>query len=471
VGLNYAAHAAEGGAAVPPEPVLFLKAITSLSGPNDPVVRPKGATALDYEVELVIVIGKLARYVSEANAGQYIAGYAVGNDVSERDFQVKRSGQWTKGKSADTFAPFGPYLVTADGVAQNQLNLSLKVNGQQRQRSNVSDMIFKPHFLVSYISQFMSLEPGDLIYTGTPEGVALGMKPPAYLQPGDVMTLTIDGLGEQTQKVIAWEQSNLANVEDQLNALEQRRILALNSRDTTALQSILSDDYVHVHSTGHVDDRAGFIKGVQDRPRKSTRGPLTVRTYGDLAVVNGEQMNQAISPDGTAGPVVRHIATQVAHRDQTGWRFVSMHVTPIGELPGNVEKSVAYPPQSRRLTSEQKQVIALETRRAAAIANKDFKALADVLADDYLHVYGRGNTSDRAGYIEQVTAGPRVPTRGPLTVRVYGDSAVLTGDLLNRIKYPDKPEMVLDTFVTQVAHRVNGEWKFVSFQITPKRSN
>lgn len=247
--------------------------------------------------------------------------------------------------------------------------------------------------------------------------------------------------------------------------------MALANRDAAALQSMLTDDYVHVHATGLVEGGARFIEGVLNRPRKSTRGTLTVRVYGELAVIHGEQTNEMANADGTFGSATRHMATQIAHREPSGWQFVSMHVTPIGSLTGKTGKVVDYPAQSRSLTAEQKQLVALEERRGAAIANRDFKTLADVLADDYVHVYGHGSASDKQGYIEQVTTGPRVPIRGPITVRIYGDSAVLTGDLLNRIKYPDKPEMVIDTFVTQVAHRINGEWKFVSFQITPKKAS
>lgn len=262
----------------------------------------------------------------------------------------------------------------------------------------------------------------------------------------------------------------LSSIEDQLNALEQRRLAALSERDAAVLQSILADDYIHVHGTGRLDDRASFIQGILDRPRKSARGPLAFQVYGELAVMRGEQTNQAPSTEGSLSPLGHFMATQVAHRESEGWRFVSMHVTQIGPLPASVQRAIDYPAQSDRLTAQQTELIALERRRAAAIANKDFKALAEVLAEDYVHVYGDGRSSGKAGYLEQVRTGPRVPTRGPLTVRIYGDSAVLTGDLLNRIEYPDKPQMVLDTFVTQVARRIDGDWKFVAFQITPKRA-
>lgn len=205
IGLNYVEHANEGGRVIPKEPILFQKAVTSLSGPNDDVIRPRGALALDYECELVIVIGSKAQYVSEQDAGRYIAAYALGNDVSERDFQNRREGQWTKGKSADTFAPLGPWLVSASAVKQDDLGVWLAVNGAEKQKARTSDMLFKSHFLVSYISQFMTLEPGDVIYSGTPSGVGGAKTPPVYLQPGDVITLGIEGLGEQRQKVVAWE--------------------------------------------------------------------------------------------------------------------------------------------------------------------------------------------------------------------------------------------------------------------------
>jgi 2-keto-4-pentenoate hydratase/2-oxohepta-3-ene-1,7-dioic acid hydratase in catechol pathway len=206
VGLNYAKHAAESGRQPPAEPVLFSKATTSLSGPNDPVVQPKDSIKLDYEVELGIVIGAAAEYVSEADALSYVAGYCVINDISERVFQLERLGQWVKGKSAPGFGPSGPWLVTADEVGDPQtLGCWLEVNGQMRQKSNTSDMIFGVAEIVSYMSRFMRLVPGDLIATGTPEGVALGMKPPVWLKPGDEMRLGIDKLGEQRQRIVAYE--------------------------------------------------------------------------------------------------------------------------------------------------------------------------------------------------------------------------------------------------------------------------
>jgi 2-keto-4-pentenoate hydratase/2-oxohepta-3-ene-1,7-dioic acid hydratase in catechol pathway len=206
VGLNYAKHAAESGMQAPAEPVLFSKATTSLSGPNDQVVQPKESTKLDYEVELGIVIGAVAEYVSEADALSYVAGYCVINDISERNFQLERLGQWVKGKSAPGFGPSGPWLVTADEVGDPQtLGCWLEVNDEIRQKSNTSDMIFGVAEIVSYISRFMRLVPGDLIATGTPEGVALGMKPPVWLKPGDEMRLGIDKLGEQRQRIVAYE--------------------------------------------------------------------------------------------------------------------------------------------------------------------------------------------------------------------------------------------------------------------------
>lgn len=214
IGLNYAEHAREAGQELPTEPIVFLKATSALNGPNDDVVRPRGSSALDHEVELVIVIGRTARNIAAQDAGRYIAGYALGNDVSERDFQIKRAGQWTKGKSADTFAPLGPYVVAADAVAQDRLDIWLSVNGQERQHASTADMIFKPHYLVAYVSQFMTLNAGDVIYTGTPPGVGMSKTPAVYLQPGDIMTLGIEGLGEARQKVVAYERSAYATTRE-----------------------------------------------------------------------------------------------------------------------------------------------------------------------------------------------------------------------------------------------------------------
>jgi 2,4-diketo-3-deoxy-L-fuconate hydrolase len=203
VGLNYKDHAAESGVELPREPVLFMKASNTVVGAYDTVLIPRGSTKTDWEVELGIVIGKEARYLaSEADAAAHIAGYTVSHDVSEREFQLERGGQWTKGKSCDTFNPLGPALVTPDeaGIV-TALALSLRVNGAARQSGNTRNMAFGPHALVHYISQFMTLEPGDLINTGTPGGVGLGMKPPQYLKPGDVVELEIEGLGTQRQTV------------------------------------------------------------------------------------------------------------------------------------------------------------------------------------------------------------------------------------------------------------------------------
>ena len=206
VGLNYADHAAESGMAVPPEPVLFMKATSAVCGPNDDVIIPKGALKTDWEVELGVVIGREARYVDEAQAMDHVAGYCVINDVSERAFQIERSGQWVKGKSADTFGPTGPWLVTADEVPDPQnLPMWLEVDGHRYQNGSTKTMVYGVRHLVSYISQFMSLQPGDVISTGTPPGVGMGQKPSAiYLRPGQVMTLGIDGLGEQRQVTRAW---------------------------------------------------------------------------------------------------------------------------------------------------------------------------------------------------------------------------------------------------------------------------
>ena len=205
VGLNYAKHAAETGHALPKEPVLFMKAISAIVGPNDDVMLPKGSVKGDWEVELGVVIGTEARYVSEQDALKYVAGYCLVNDVSEREFQLERGGNWSKGKSADTFAPIGPWLVTADEVPDPQkLDLWCEVNGTMCQSSNTNDMIFTVAQCVSYISHFMTLKPGDIIPTGTPSGVGVGMKPQRFLKAGDVMRLGIAGLGEQRQKVIGF---------------------------------------------------------------------------------------------------------------------------------------------------------------------------------------------------------------------------------------------------------------------------
>jgi 2-keto-4-pentenoate hydratase/2-oxohepta-3-ene-1,7-dioic acid hydratase in catechol pathway len=205
IGLNYADHAAETGAKIPSEPIVFMKATSCIVGPNDIVLKPRGSTKMDWEVELGVVIGKTARYVSEAEAAAHIAGYCVINDLSERAFQLERGGQWDKGKGCDTFGPLGPWLVTSDEVGDpTQLSMWLDVNGIRRQNGSTRTMIFKPHFLVSYLSQFMSLHPGDVITTGTPPGVGMGIKPdPIFLNVGDVMELGIDKLGRQRQVIAA----------------------------------------------------------------------------------------------------------------------------------------------------------------------------------------------------------------------------------------------------------------------------
>ena len=206
VGLNYADHAAETGAKIPAEPILFQKATSAICGPNDDVIIPRNAIKPDWEVELGVVIGKEARYVDEADAMDHVAGYCVINDLSERHFQTERSGQWTKGKSADTFGPIGPYLVTADEVADPQnLKLWLDVDGHRYQNGSTRTMIFGVRYLVHYVSQFMSLQPGDIISTGTPPGVGMGVKPePVWLKPGQTMRLGIEGMGEQQQKTVAY---------------------------------------------------------------------------------------------------------------------------------------------------------------------------------------------------------------------------------------------------------------------------
>lgn len=204
IGLNYADHAKETGASAPPEPVIFLKATTALVGPNDDIVIPKNSKKTDWEVELAVVIGKKASYVSEDDALNYVAGYCLHNDVSEREFQMERNGTWDKGKGCDTFAPVGPFLATPDEIEDvNNLHLWLKVNDKMMQDGSTKDFIFKIPFLISYTSQFMTLLPGDIISTGTPAGVGLGMNPQVFLKPGDVVELGIDGLGTSKQNVVA----------------------------------------------------------------------------------------------------------------------------------------------------------------------------------------------------------------------------------------------------------------------------
>jgi 2-keto-4-pentenoate hydratase/2-oxohepta-3-ene-1,7-dioic acid hydratase in catechol pathway len=205
IGLNYADHAAETGAKIPSEPIVFMKATSCIVGPNDAVLKPRGSIKMDWEVELGVIMGKTARYVSEADAPSHIAGYCVINDLSERHFQLERGGQWDKGKGCDTFGPLGPWLVTSDEVGDSaNLSMWLDVNGTRRQNGSTRTMIFKPAFLVSYLSQFMSLHPGDVITTGTPPGVGMGIKPePVFLNVGDVMELGIEKLGSQRQVVAA----------------------------------------------------------------------------------------------------------------------------------------------------------------------------------------------------------------------------------------------------------------------------
>ena len=205
VGLNYADHAAESGMDVPPEPVLFFKATSAITGPNDDVIIPKTSEKTDWEVELGIVIGKEARYVSEIDAMSHVAGYCVVNDLSERAFQIERAGQWVKGKSADTFGPIGPWMVTRDEIADPQnLSMFLEVDGHRYQNGSTRTMVYGVQHLVHYISQFMSLQPGDIISTGTPPGVGMGQNPQTYLKPGQTMRLGIEGLGEQTQTTVAY---------------------------------------------------------------------------------------------------------------------------------------------------------------------------------------------------------------------------------------------------------------------------
>jgi len=205
IGLNFRDHAEESGMEIPQEPVIFFKATSALAGPNDPLVIPKNAVKVDWEVELAIVMAKKAAYVTREKALDYVAGFALHNDYSERSFQLERGGQWVKGKSADSFAPLGPFLATKDEISDfNQLGMWLKVNGEFRQRGSTSKMIFDVPALVAYISEFMTLLPGDVISTGTPPGVGLGMRPPQYLKAGDVVELGIDGLGEARQEVVEY---------------------------------------------------------------------------------------------------------------------------------------------------------------------------------------------------------------------------------------------------------------------------
>lgn len=213
IGLNFRDHAAETGAKIPTEPVIFFKSTTALQGPNDSLMIPKGADKVDWEVEFAIIIGKRTNYVEKSEALNYVAGYALHNDYSERGFQKDRGGQWVKGKSCDTFAPLGPFLATPDEIADiGNLKMWLKVNGTIRQNSSTANMIFDSAFLVSYVSQFMSLLPGDVISTGTPAGVALGMKTPEYLKPGDVVELGIDSLGQSRQQVVAFSEAHYATL-------------------------------------------------------------------------------------------------------------------------------------------------------------------------------------------------------------------------------------------------------------------
>jgi 2-keto-4-pentenoate hydratase/2-oxohepta-3-ene-1,7-dioic acid hydratase in catechol pathway len=206
IGLNYSDHAAEAGMAAPQEPIVFMKAISALNGPDDPIMLPQGSKKTDWEVELGIVIGARAQYVSEADALKFVAGYTVVNDVSEREYQLERGGQWDKGKGCDTFGPVGPWLVTQEDIYDVQdLDLYLELNGKRMQTGNTSTMIFTVAQIVSYLSKFMTLEPGDVIATGTPPGVGMGRKPQRFLKKGDVVRLGIAGLGEQQAEVIAWQ--------------------------------------------------------------------------------------------------------------------------------------------------------------------------------------------------------------------------------------------------------------------------
>lgn len=205
IGLNYADHARETNAPIPSEPVIFLKSTTSLAGPFDDIIIPKNSVKTDWEVEVAVVIGKRASYVDEADAADYIAGYVLHNDVSEREFQLERNGTWDKGKGCDTFAPLGPFMATANEIADiDHIRLWLTVNGQPMQNGNTADLVFKIPYLIAYVSRFMTLLPGDIISTGTPAGVGLGLKPPVYLKTGDVVELGADGLGVSKQKLAAY---------------------------------------------------------------------------------------------------------------------------------------------------------------------------------------------------------------------------------------------------------------------------
>lgn len=206
IGLNYAKHAAESGMAIPKEPIVFFKSTTALCGPDDNVIIPRNSVKTDWEVELAVVIGKRASYVNAADAMEYVAGYCTHNDYSEREFQIERGGQWVKGKSADTFAPLGPFMATKDEIADpHNLNLWLKVNGEKLQDSSTSDFIFDIPYVIEHLTQFMTLLPGDVISTGTPAGVGLGFNPPRYLKPGDIVELGIEGLGVQRQTAVAFQ--------------------------------------------------------------------------------------------------------------------------------------------------------------------------------------------------------------------------------------------------------------------------
>ena len=203
IGLNYSDHAKETGSKTPSEPIVFMKATSSISGPNDDIIMPKNSKKLDWEVELAFVVGKETKNISEKEAPNHILGYCIVNDISEREWQIEKMGQWVKGKSGDTFGPTGPYLVTKDEISNiNSLNLISEVNEKRMQSGNTKNMIFNTNFLLSYLSKFMSLQPGDIVTTGTPDGVGMGMKPPVFLKPGDKIKLSIDSLGEQNSKVI-----------------------------------------------------------------------------------------------------------------------------------------------------------------------------------------------------------------------------------------------------------------------------
>ena len=280
-------------------------------------------------------------------------------------------------------------------------------------------------------------------------------------------------LSEEQSPAPTADAKPLSAEQQQIFDLEQRRLAAIGSGDVAALRDMLTDDYFHVHQVARVDDRDAYLKAIQKTPRKTERGPLTIRVYGDMAVVTGEQHNTLVTPIPGMGPLRPTMSTQVVVRQNGKWRFAGTQNTPVIQkgdpapvLPPveDMSKLTQMP-----LSAEQQAVADLDTRRAEAIANKDYDALLKMMAPDYIHIYGGGTTSDRDVYIKQLKMGPRSYTRGPLQVRMYGDSAVVSGWLINSIRFPNKPEMTYQVWCTQVAHRVNGQWQLVSQHMTPKQ--